>query len=317
MKNKKVLVTGGTGAIGTVLVRKIAHDNDVTVVDNLSSSSISNLDGVDCRIIVADIRDGDKMDAVFERDYDVVVHLAAHFANQNSIDYPLSDESVNIAGTVELLQRCRKCMPRFVYASSSCLYGGGEPPFTEDRKIDDLHTPYAISKYGGELYSKFYARHYGLETVSLRFFNSFGPYDLPGAYRNVLPNFLLRAMRGQELTITGDGNETRDFNFSDNTVGAIIRAATTPYEQMPQDPVFNVGTGRETRILYLAEQIKELPNSQSEIIIKGRRKWDHTSRRAADIGKISEYLGYRPEVGFDEGLKRTVEWFVAQDWSRF
>lgn len=317
MKDKKILITGGAGAIGTILIKELIKDNEIYVIDNFSSGVIENLDGINCHLTNADIRDNDKLSALFKNKFDVVIHLAAHFANQNSVDFPISDQMVNTNGTLNILNQCLKNMPRFIYASSSCIYGGYSPPFSEDMKIDDLHTPYAISKYAGELYTRFYAKQYELETISLRFFNNFGPYDLPGNYRNVLPNFLLKAIRNEDLTITGSGEETRAFNYCTNTVSAIIKAANVSYDKVPELPVFNVGTTEETKILYLAKKIIELTSSKSQIIMKGRRKWDHTSRRSADLTKITKHLGYEPAVSFDDGLEKTVEWFLNQNWKRY
>lgn len=168
-------MTGGAGAIGSVLVRKLVAENEVTILDNLSSGRRSNVEGLPVHLIVADIRDIDKLAAVFEETpFDIVFHLAAHFANQNSVDFPTSDLSVNGMGMLNLLEMCRKKRPRFVYASSSCVYGDKSGPLHENLQIDDLHTPYAISKYSGELYCRFYATHYKIETVVLRFFNNYG-----------------------------------------------------------------------------------------------------------------------------------------------
>lgn len=317
MKNKRILVTGGAGAIGTVLIKKLIHDNEIYVIDNLSSGRHENLNGLDCHLTIADIRDNDKLLNLFKNKFDVVIHLAAHFANQNSVDFPTSDMSVNIQGTLNILNQCLRDMPRLIFSSSSCIYNGYDPPFHEDMKICDLHTPYAISKYTGELYTRYYAKQYGLQAIVLRFFNNFGPYDLPGNYRNVIPNFLLKAIRNQDLTITGTGEETRSFNYCDNTVSAIMRAVTVSYDSVHEFPVFNVGPIEETKILYLAKKIIELTSSKSKIIFKEQRNWDHAIRRSADLTKATKYLGYKPQVSFDEGLQKTVDWFVAQNWEGF
>jgi UDP-glucose 4-epimerase len=314
-EGQRILVTGGAGAIGSSLIREIADTNQVVVLDNFSSGRRENLEGVRCTMIEGDIADADDLKQAFEGGVDVVIHLAAHFANQNSLDHPLKDAHVNIGGTINLLERSRQAGGRFVLASSSCVYGAGSEPFREDESVTDLHTPYAVSKYSAERYARFYQEHYGLDVVILRFFNNFGPFDPPGQYRNVLPNFLLKATRGEDIPITGSGQETRDFNYCSNTVSAVLAAATAPYEGLLPDPVFNVGSGVETTIHELAEMVVSATRSKSKIVFKDRRGWDHTSRRCADISKARSALGYEPKIDLADGLEMTVSWFNQQDWS--
>jgi len=315
MSRKRLLITGGAGAIGAVLTRRLVSKHSVTVIDNLSSGHLANLQAVDACFEHIDIRDEDKLNKIFKTNFDVVVHLAAHFANQNSVEYPSTDLSVNVVGTLNILKHCAAGKSRFVYASSSCVYGGNEPPFKEEMPINDLHTPYAVSKYSGELYTDYFIRNEGLEGISLRFFNNFGPYDPSGQYRNVLPNFIHKAMNNEDIVITGTGNETRDFNYCENTVDGILAACFVNYDDLPAHKSFNIGSGEEWSIKDLAERIIRLTNSKSSIKYIGRRGWDHTSRRYADISKAKEYLGYEPAVGFLEGLEQTVAWCKGQNGS--
>ena len=310
LHNQRVLITGGAGAIGSTLVQRLAPNNNVVVIDNLSSGRRINISNTNCRLIAADIRDSEKLRALFnEEPFDTVIHLAAHFANQNSIEFPETDLRVNIEGTQKLLELCKDTKPRVVYASSSCVYGSKTGPLSEHLPVDDLHTPYAISKYAAETYCKFYAEYYGLEVTTLRFFNSYGPHDPPGAYRNVLPNFILKGLRGDDLIITGTGKETRDFNFCENTTDAIVLAASRSHTANHNYSCFNVGTGVETTILDLAERVVSLTGGHSDIKILGKRRgWDKTIRRCACIEEISEKLGYVPRVTLDEGLPLTVAW---------
>lgn len=311
---KTILVTGGSGAIGSHVIRQFPDAKEVIVVDNLSSGTLAYAPKADnLTLYVCDIRDGEKLDAIFrDHNVDVVIHLAAHFANQNSVEFPTVDLAVNVAGTLNLLQRCHAKDARFIYASSSCVYGQKTGPVTEDLPIDDLHTPYAISKYSGELYTKFYADHYGMSCVVLRFFNNFGPYEAPGRYRNVIPNFVARALRGEPMVITGTGEETRDFNYVENTAQAVRLATAQSLAANQMFDVFNVGTGQQTRILDLAEKIKALTGGTAPIDIKGaRRDWDHTTSRCADVAAITNKLGYKPTVSLDEGLERTVSWLQS------
>ncbi|MGI9460606.1 MAG: NAD-dependent epimerase/dehydratase family protein [Pirellulales bacterium] len=316
-QSKSILVTGGAGAIGSTVVRRLSKNNLVVVVDNLSSGSRSNIADVPCELVVADIRDNEKVASIFNANsFDVVIHLAAHFANQNSVDFPTSDLSVNIQGTLNVLEQCRHKKPRLIYASSSCVYGKRSGPMKEDLPIDDLHTPYAISKYSAEKYCEFYANHYGFEAISLRFFNSYGPYDPPGPYRNVIPNFIVKALNGDELCITGTGEETRDFNYCQNTVDAVCRTADHIFSDQYLYRVFNVGTGHETKIIDLAQRIVWLTGDKSKITICGKRRdWDKTMNRCADISKITTELNYVPRITLDEGLPKTIEW-IKDNWSQ-
>lgn len=309
---KNIIVTGGAGAIGCHVVRQLSLAHKVTIIDNLSSGSLGHLPRGDIRTLVFDIRDTEKLDTIFQNDnIDVVIHLAAHFANQSSVEFPITDMNVNINGTVELLKRCHAHQANFIYASSSCVYGQKVGALHEKLPIDDLHTPYAISKYGGELYTKFYAKHFGVPSIVLRFFNNFGPYEGPGKYRNVIPNFISSALQGKPLVITGTGQETRDFNYVENTAHAVSLATESCVHDDQAYDVYNVGTGQETTILEIAEKIIALTKSASDIVFDGkRRSWDQTTSRCADISAISNRLGYKVRVDVDEGLQRTVKWFM-------
>lgn len=315
VKNKTILITGGAGAIGCHIVRRLALDNNVIVLDNLSSGHLEFLHQPDIECVIADIRDIDKLDGVFEsHQIDVVIHLAAHFANQNSVEFPLTDANVNIVGTLNLLQRCQKHGTAFVYASSSCVYGQKTGALSEDMVVDDLHTPYALSKYGGELYTKLYAEHFGVRAISLRFFNSFGPYEMPGRYRNVIPNFVSRALKGEPLVITGTGAETRDFNYVENTASAIHAATLGVLSDRKTYAVYNVGTGIETTVLEMAQKVIALCGDRSKLEILGaRRDWDQTTSRCANIQAIQKDLQYSPQIDFDMGLEKTVDWLSKQE----
>lgn len=313
--SKCILVTGGAGAIGCHVVRKLSSAKEVIVVDNLSSGSLNYLPGGNVTPHVFDIRDADKLSAIFrEKQIDAVIHLAAQFANQNSVDFPATDLDVNIKGTLALLEQCKEHGSKFIYASSSCVYGQKPGRLSENLSIDDLHTPYAISKYSGELYSKFYATHFSVPTIALRLFNNFGPFEDPGQYRNVIPNFIARALRNEPLVITGTGEETRDFNYVANTAWAFQLATAACFESNHNFELFNVGTGQETTIIDLAKKIKALTNSRSEIEILGvRRNWDNAVSRCADIDSISTRLGYSAQTGLDEGLSKTIDWFRGNE----
>ncbi|WP_320173911.1 NAD-dependent epimerase/dehydratase family protein [Maridesulfovibrio sp.] len=312
MNNAKVLVTGGAGAIGLNLIERLlkAGAGSVMVLDDLSSG-YKNYLPEDERItfIKADIGQIDsyreQMDA-FKPNY--VFHLAAHFANQNSVDHPFKDVQANIIGTMNLLEICKENteLKKFVYTSSSCVYGNAAM-MNERDYIYPHETPYAINKYTAELYVKYYASMFKIPAVSIRVFNTYGPYEPHGAYRNVIPNFIVRAIKGDPLFITGDGTETRDFTFVGNTAQLLTLAALS---EVKDGDIFNGGTGKPTQIIDLAKMIIEYTGSSSKIVFKERRNWDAVKDRLSDISKSWKVLGYEPEVPLEVGLKKTVDWYM-------
>jgi nucleoside-diphosphate-sugar epimerase len=171
----------------------------------------------------------------------------------------------------------------------------------------DLHpdTPYAITKLLGEHYAAFWADQHGLDVVTARLFNSYGPHEFPGRYRNVIPNFFQLALTGQPLTITGTGAETRDFTY----VGDIVRGLMLLlFGDTPAGDVYNLGSGVETSIAALADQINAITGNTAGVVHTERRSWDHVSRRVADVSKARRRLGYEPAVGLAEGLEATYRW---------
>ncbi len=208
-KGKVILVTGGAGAIGSNLTRALAEAGaQVIILDDLSSSerwNIPSLPGI--LFVEGDILDEVKLKRVFFERSQIVFHLAAFFANQNSVDHPERDLMVNGLGTLRLLEySVFTGVERFIYASSGCsIYGSSAPlPLREEFMSMHLSTPYQITKMLGELYCNFFSNHYGLKTVKPRFFNSYGPGEVPGQYRNVIPNFMKLAISGAPLPITGN-----------------------------------------------------------------------------------------------------------------
>ena len=311
-----ILVTGGAGAIGSRLVRELAKDHEVLVLDDLSSGFIENLKGLAVRFWRGSVVDEEILREVFADRPTVVFHLAANFANQNSVDYPQKDLLVNGMGTLKVLQHAADAgVKRFVYSSSSCVYGNGDgaAALSESMKEHSLDTPYAVTKLLGEQYVRFFHEHHALPTVILRLFNAYGPGEYPGKYRNVIPNFLYRVLTGQPLVITGTGEETRDFTFNQDTVAALLLAMSTPEAV---GGTFNVGSGCETKVRELAETILQVCGSDGPIEYRQRRRWDSVSRRCADINRARQVLDYRPTVSLRDGLERTYRWFIEQDISR-
>jgi len=307
---RTALVTGGAGAIGSNLVAALlqAGAESVVVLDNLTSGRRELLPPEErVRLYVGDVGDDEMLHLVFgENKIDLVFHLAANFANQNSVDHPRRDLGTNGLGTLKLLEySARTGVRRFLYTSSSCVYGGKSNALSEDETDFNLDTPYAITKLLGERYVNFFQTYHGLDTVVLRYFNAYGPGEYPGRYRNVIPNFLARAASGQPLVITGSGEETRDFTFVGDTVALTLKAALEPGAV---GRVYNVGAGRETNIRDLAERINRLTGNRAGLEFAPRRKWDRISSRLADVSRAKRELGYAPRVGLEEGLALTWDW---------
>lgn len=314
IKNSNVLITGGAGAIGGNLARAVLSmgARRVVILDNLSSGFIANVpDGA--VFVKGSILDENVLDVAFYDTIDIVFHLAAHFANQNSVEHPEEDLETNAVGTVKLLKRARQAkVKRFLYASSSCIYGAKAGPIPETPAPGVLETPYAASKYAGEEYTRLFHELYQFPTTSVRYFNSFGPGEMPGPYRNVIPNFIAKALKGEPLVITGTGEETRDFCFVESTVSGTIAAATLP---AAIGGVYNIGSGIETTIRTLAETINRLTGNTQPIQYVPRRSWDQISRRCADISRARRDLNFVPVIDFEPQLARTIEWHKKQQHS--
>lgn len=302
-----MLITGGFGALGYNLTLQLESlgGYDIHIIDNLSAG-IANF-SKNVAFTNMDISNTEKVKSFFDKyKPNVIYHLAAHFANQNSVDHPISDVSTNVIGMINLFeeQKNNTELEKIVYASSSCVYGNN-PVMSEDVNITPYDTPYAINKYAGELYAKYYAEIHKLPVACLRIFNSYGPGEMPGAYRNVIPNFIQKALRGENIYITGTGDETRDFTFVSDTVELLIKLAQAEYKNAE---IFNGGTGSKVSIKQLAELIIELSGSDSQIIYTQPRNWDHVKNRCSDTSKSRGLLGYNPQGEIREGLEKTIQW---------
>ena len=312
-KDQTILVTGGAGAIGSNLVRKISETgaHKVIILDDLSASyewNIPNLSNV--LFVKGSITNDGDLKRVFHENPSYIFHLAAFFANQNSVDYPEKDLLVSQLGTIKMLEYAVLMggVKRFVYAGSGCaIYGAQAPlPLKEDFISMHLSTPYQISKMSGELYCNFYWHHYGLPIVKTRFFNSYGPGEVPGQYRNVIPNFIYWAMKGQPLPITGKGDMTRDFTFVMDIVDALMKAG---YSENAIGKEMNIASAKEIEIVQLAKSINQITGNKKSLVYTDRRKWDTKKRLLASIDRARDILGYDPKTTFEDGLKETVQWF--------
>ncbi|MBF0343510.1 MAG: NAD-dependent epimerase/dehydratase family protein [Nitrospirae bacterium] len=311
-KGKVILVTGGAGAIGTNLCTKLADSGAkmVVMLDDLSSGYTWNIPKrKNIMFVKGCITDDVYLKRVFFERPTYVYHLAAFFANQNSVDYPEKDMQVNGMGTLKLLEYSLfNRVSRFVYASSGCsIYGSQAPlPLKEDFMSMNLSTPYQITKMLGELYCNFFKNHYELNVIKARFFNSYGPGEVPGQYRNVIPNFIYWAMKGEPLPITGTGEETRDFTYVADLIDGLLRAC---YYESAIGQEFNIASGEETTIIDLANMINEIVGNKAGISFAQRRKWDTKSRLLASLDRAKSLIGYEPKTKFKEGLTNTIQWF--------
>lgn len=322
-KNRTVLVTGGAGAIGSNLVialsSLVGDDGKVIVLDNLSAirgdnpidfPPLSNI-----MFVKGDIRNDIDLKRVFREEPTLVFHLAAFFANQNSVDFPEKSADVDIKGIIKLLDFAQFTgVEKFIYASSGCsIYGSyGKMPLKEDFISMHLTTPYQINKMSGEMYCNFYYHHYGLNTVNCRFFNSFGPGEVPGQYRNVIPNFVYWSMLKKPLPLTGTGNETRDFTYVLDLVQGLIKAA---FYDKAVGQAFNLASGKETKIKDMIKMVNSATNNKTPVEHYPARKWDTKKRLLASINLASEIIDYKPTTKFESGLKENMEWFKL-NWEK-
>lgn len=315
----RVLVTGGAGFIGSNLVRRLLADDvgHVTVLDTARRSFPPNLPSDTgmkpwmkpwMTVVRDDLMGEAGLYAAFRDRPDLVFHLGAHFANQKSLEEPERNLLVNGLGTVRLLEYARRFDTKMtVFASSGCaMAGNSDDPMTED-DVTPLHfdTPYMVTKALGEMYFNMYHARYGLPMAICRYFNVYGPGELPGKYRNVIPNFVWSAMNGQPLTITGTGDETRDYTYVADIVNGTVLAAES---DQSVGQTFHFASGGETPVKRIVEAIAAAMDKEPRVQYAPRRPWDTTTRRRASIDKARRVLGYEPVTPFAFGVDRTYRW---------
>lgn len=311
-RDKTILVTGGVGAIGSNLVNALADlgARKVVVLDDLSAGYLWNLPSRDNVLFVrGSVVDEVDLKRAFGEGPSMVFHLAAFFANQNSIDYPERDLEVNGLGTLRVLEySAMQGVERVVYASSGCSIYGSEPPLPIPEDFVSMHltTPYQITKMLGELYANFFHHHHDLPVVKARFFNSYGPGEVPGQYRNVIPNFIYWALNGEPLPITGTGEATRDFTYVGDIVDGLLRSG---HYDGAVGAEFNLASSTETTINDLAELVNGLTGNDAGVRRAAPRRWDTKTRLRASIDRASSLLGYQPETDIEQGLETTIAWF--------
>jgi len=312
-KGKNVLITGGAGCIGSNLTKTLinAEAAKIIVLDDLSAAEKWNIPiAPNVVFIEGSVLDEEVLKRAFSDRPDFVFHLAAHFANQNSVDNPETDLMVNGLGVLKVLQYSHLArIGRFVFASSGCsVYGSQAPlPLKEDFVSLHLDTPYQITKLLGELYCNFFYNYYGLSVAIARYFNVYGPGEVPGAYRNVTPNFIYWALQGRKLPITGTGEETRDFTFVEDIVDGTLRLGVVPGAV---GDAFNLASETETKVIDIANMVNEITGNRSGVEFTTRRDWDKITKRRASIEKARKVLGYEPKMKMKEGIKRTYDWIM-------
>lgn len=307
-----ILVTGGAGAIGGNLSKELSELNakKVIILDDLSSAYEWNIPSAkNIFFIKGSILDDEMLKRAFKERPDYVYHLAAHFANQNSVDNPEVDLMVNGMGILKVLEYSQLVnVKRFVYSSSGCgVYGlDSKMPFEEHDTSISLHTPYQVTKLIGELYTNYFYNLYHLPIVNARFFNVFGPGEVPGRYRNVIPNFFYWAMNGQPLPITGDGTETRDWTYVGDIINGLLSMGV---RDGAVGESINLGSSVEHRVNDMANIVNRLTGNDSGIVFAERRNWDVKCRLLSSIDKAKRLLGYQPKMKFEDGLGNVHQWF--------
>ncbi len=310
---KTILVTGGAGAIGGNLCRNLSELNakKVIILDDLSSSYEWNIPRAkNIMFVKGSILDDEMLKRVFKEKPEYVFHLAAHFANQNSVDNPEVDLMVNGMGILKVLEYSQLVdIKRFVYSSSGCgVYGlDSKMPFEEHDTSISLHTPYQVTKLIGELYTNYFHNLYGMPIVNARFFNVYGPGEVPGRYRNVIPNFFYWAMNGQPLPITGDGTETRDWTYVDDIISGLLAMGI---KEEAIGEAINLGSATEHRVIDMANMVNKLAGNGAGIVYAERRNWDVKCRLLSSVEKAKRILGYQPRMAFENGLKNVHRWFT-------
>ena len=306
----RLLVTGGTGFIGSHLTERLVADgHEVCVLDNFSTGKSRNLSAAiesgNLKIERADIR---RIPTSLIRRLgrvDVVCHLAALTEVQNSVKNPILTNDVNLVGTLRVLEAARKLRAkRVVFASSAAVYGTIKRfPVGEDASIAPI-SPYGASKAASEAYCRAFEENFGIETVSLRYFNVYGPRQRSGYYSGVISAFATRLIKAQPLMIFGDGFQTRDFVYVGDVVDATIRA----FQREPQSRAFNVASATEITIRKLASTMQKLVGRKTGMKFLPPRSGD-PYRGLADITRARRELGFRPRTSLEDGLRATIQWY--------
>ena len=298
------LITGAAGFLGSSLANNLAREgHQVRGLDDLSTGDPQAL-SPDIHFTRGDVSDRPKLWTLLQ-EVDVVYHLAARVSVSESVLYPRDYNTVNVGGTVALMEAMRDVgVRRVVLASSGAVYGDlGEQPLRES-VIPNPPSPYAVSKLAAEYYVRTIGRLWGIETLSLRIFNAYGPgQHLPASHPPVVPYFLRQASRGGTLIVHSDGNQTRDYVYVDDVVSAMVAASTAP---SVDGLVINVGSGIETSVRDLVKDVLDVTGGKPEVLYNSKTSGG-VSRMAADLTLAQEKLSYRPSIKLDDGLRLTLQ----------
>jgi UDP-glucose 4-epimerase len=299
-----IFITGAAGFLGAALSNHLARQGHL--VRGLDDLSAGNPDALDKEIHFSrgDVNDRPKLWTLLQ-DIDCVYHLAARVAVAESVLYPKEYNAVNVGGTVSLMEAMRDVgVSRVVFISSGAVYGKQSVQPLVESFVPNPASPYAVSKLASEYYVRTIGRLWGIDTISLRVFNAYGPgQNLPASHPPVIPNFLRNAVRGGTIVIHGNGKQTRDYVYVDDVVHAMVSAATAPDIN---DMVINIGSGIETDIRELVQMVQRLTNSKAEVIYNPRSD-PGVPRMCADLTLAKERLGYHTSFNLEEGLQKTLE----------
>ncbi len=310
--SERILVTGGAGFIGSHLIDRLAGENEIICVDNFDpyydpkmkrKNIESHLGEKNFRLLELDIRYRKGLEDVFREGIDKIVHLAAKAGVRPSIENPFVYMDVNIGGTLNLLEMCRKYgVENFVFASSSSVYGINKTPFREDDRVDKQVSPYGTSKRACELYCQTYSILYGIPVTCLRLFTVYGPRQRPDM---AIHKFTKLIDEGKPIEMFGDGKSRRDYTYVDDVVGGIISVMKKRFGF----EIFNLGNSKTVELKYLISII-EKNLGKNAIVKKMPEQPGDVPATYADITKSKKMLGYEPGVSIEEGVKRFVEWYM-------
>ncbi len=315
-EDKKVLITGGAGFLGSWISQAVVEQGAlVTCIDNLSSGQESNIEELKDRENFTFIQHDISKPIYLEGDYDLVMHLASRASPFEFDKFPIQILKANTLGIWVALGIAKKHKARFLYTSTSEIYGDPDPkyiptPESYNGNVNPVgpRSCYDESKRAGEAFVKAYELQHGMDTRIVRIFNTYGPKMRAGdVYGRVVPRFIEQALNGKPITVFGDGTQTRSFTYVRDQVEGILRLA---WVEEAMGEVVNIGSNVETKVIELAKIIIQLTNSESEIVFHPLPK-DDPRRRCPDITKAKNLLNWRPQVSLEEGLRKTIEWFEA------